>query len=184
MCDHGSQGLKWVGEADRWSMEVGWTYSREHWCQGNNSCDPGVQVLSEWWRVVGVVWMTVRRGVEKDGMKIQGQGFLHEGGYTGIKLMSTRVWSEKSRILGSLPPTAQLWLCGPPYRSHIKVPKPFKNVKIFLRLLLQMFAASMSLSHHSSFSFWYFKHTHCYSFLPFTFYSFVIHFYHHSTVKA
>ena len=52
------------------------------------------------------------RGVEKDGMEIQGQGFLHEGGYTGIKLMNTRVWSEKSRILGSLPPTAQLWLCG------------------------------------------------------------------------
>ena len=56
--------------------------------------------------------MTVRRGVEEDGMEIQGQGFLHEGGYTGIKLMSTMVWSERSRVLGSLPPMAQLWLCG------------------------------------------------------------------------
>lgn len=50
-----------------------------------------------------------------------------------------------------------------PYSSHIKVPKPFKNVKIFLRLLLQMFAGSVSLSHPSSFSSWYCKHTHCYS---------------------
>ena len=56
--------------------------------------------------------MTVRRGVEEDGMEIQGQGFLHEGGNTGIKLMSTMVWSERSRVLGSLPPMAQLWLCG------------------------------------------------------------------------
>ena len=52
-----------------------------------------------------------------------------------------------------------------PYRSHIKVSKPFKNVKILLRLLFQIFAGSMSLSHPSSFSFFLVPHT-------------VIHFYH------
>lgn len=169
------RGAKVGWRSMSWSVEVGWTCSPEHWCQGNNSCDPSVQVLSEW-RVVGVVWMTVRRGVEKDGMEIQGQGFLHEGGYSGIKLMSTRVWSEKSRILGSLPPTAQLWLYGLHTGPISRSPSHLRMLKFswgsYFRYLLVLWVFLIPVLSLSS---WY--HTllfiftihflfTCYSFLP------------------
>lgn len=117
------------------------------------------------------------RGVEKDGMEIQGQGFLHEGGYTGIKLMNTRVWSEKSRILGSLPPTAQLWLCGlhtgpiSMSPSHLRMLKfswgsYFRcllllwvfSSQFFLFLVLQTYTLLFIFTIHFLFT--------CYSFLP------------------
>lgn len=79
---------------------AGWAFSHGHWCQGSNSCDPGAQVFSEWWRVVGSSvddsekrhrgkwsWMT---------WKPKGQGFLLKGGeamvlkwYWGVRRLLT-----------------------------------------------------------------------------------------------